>query len=87
MTEPTAEAVIRAFLLNELLYDRGLKDLGVEDPLLDRGLLDSMAILRLVAFCEERFGVSIPDSEVLPENLETIRAIAGLVERFRPGPA
>ena len=37
------EKVIRDFLLSEILYSRQVRDLGVEDPLLD-GLLDSIAI-------------------------------------------
>ena len=46
-------------------------------------LLDSLAIFKLVTFCEEQFAISIPDHEVLPDNMETVRAIAALVERQR----
>lgn len=83
MSQSATETAIQEFLLTDLLFDRNLKTLGVEEPLLERGLLDSMGVLRLVAFCEERFAVTIPDGEVLPENIESIRAIAGLVERCR----
>jgi acyl carrier protein len=53
----------------------------VDEPLLERGLLDSLAILRTVTFCEEQFGITIPDEEVLPDNFQSVRAIAELVER------
>jgi acyl carrier protein len=79
------ETAIREFLVNEVLYDRDVKDLKPEDPLIERGLLDSLAILRTVTFCEERFGITVPDDEVLPDHFESIRAIAALVDRRRAG--
>ena len=83
MTENPTEAAIREFLLTEILYDKNLKTLGSQESLLERGLLDSLGILKTVTFCEEHFGISIPDHEVLPDNLESISAIAALVERCR----
>ena len=77
------ETTIREFLTTEVFYDKDLADLGMEDSLLERGLLDSLAILKTVTFCEEQFGITIPDAEVLPDHFETVRAIAQLVERQR----
>ena len=86
MTSPTpTEARIRDFLVQDVLYDRELKDLPLEDNLLEKGLLDSLAILKVVTFCEEEFDVKIPDQDVLPDNMESVRAIAALVERVRKG--
>jgi len=79
------ESAIREFLVNEVLYDRDVKDLKAEDPLITRGLLDSLSILKTVTFCEERFGISIPDQEVLPDHFESVRTIAALVDRRRAG--
>ena len=67
----------------DVLYDKNLQTLAVDDNLIDQGLLDSLAILRVVSFCEEQFGVTIPDTEVLPDNMESVGAIAKLVERVR----
>ena len=79
------ESTIREFMVNEVLYDRDMKDLKPEDPLITRGLLDSLSILKTVTFCEERFGISIPDQEVLPDHFESVRTIAALVDRRRAG--
>jgi len=79
------ESTIRDFLVNEVLYDRDLKDLKPEDPLIARGLLDSLSILKTVTFCEERFGITVPDQDVLPDHFESVRAIAALVDRRRAG--
>jgi len=77
------ETAIRDYLLAEVLYDKNLQTLAADDNLIEKGLLDSLAILRVVSFCEEQFGVTIPDTEVLPDNMESVQAIAGLVERVR----
>jgi acyl carrier protein len=77
------ETAIREFLTTEVFYDKDLADLKAEDSLLERGLLDSLAILKTVTFCEEQFGITIPDTEVLPDHFESVRAIAKLVEKQR----
>jgi acyl carrier protein len=77
------EAAVRQFLVEDVFYDQDLKDLGPDDSLLEKGLLDSMSILKTVTFCEEQFGVTIPDEDVLPDHFESVRAIARLVERVR----
>ncbi len=82
MATPT-ETAIRDYLLAEVLYDKNLQTLAVDENLIEKGLLDSLAILRVVSFCEEQFGIRIPDTEVLPDNMESVSAIAGLVERVR----
>ena len=77
------EATVRQFLIEDVFYDKNLKDLGPEDSLLAKGLLDSLSILKTVTFCEEQFGIAIPDEDVLPDHFESVRAIAKLVERVQ----
>lgn len=71
---------IREFLATEVAPGR---DIGDGDSLLDTGVLDSMAMTRLIAFVEERFSVSVSDDDWEPENFETVSAIAALVQRKR----
>jgi methoxymalonate biosynthesis acyl carrier protein len=75
------ETILRDFIVQDILYDRHLPDLGPEDALLESELLDSIAIMQIVAYCEQLFEVEIPEEELLPEHFENIRAIGGIVER------
>ena len=77
------ETAVRQFLIEDVFYDKDLKNLGPDDSLLAKGLLDSLSILKTVTFCEEQFGITIPDEDVLPDHFESVRAIAKLVERVR----
>lgn len=83
MPVPATEATIREFLVREVFYDKDLSALRPDESLLARGLLDSLAILKIVTFCEETFGIAIPDTEVLPDHFDSIRSIAQLVEMRR----
>ena len=83
MSLTPTEAAVRQFLVEDVFYDKDLKDLGPDDSLLAKGLLDSLAILKTVTFCEEQFGIAIPDEDVLPDHFESVRAIAKLVDRVR----
>lgn len=69
---------IRGFIREDITLDA--PDARVEDdtPLLD-GILDSMSLMRLVAFLEEDFGVEIDDTAITAENFRTVEDIARLV--------
>jgi acyl carrier protein len=83
MSLSPTETTIRQFLVEDVFYDKDLKDIGPEESLLAKGLLDSLSILKTVTFCEEEFGITIPDEDVLPDHFESVRAIAKLVDRVR----
>jgi acyl carrier protein len=54
-------------------------EIAADTSLLDSGLLDSAGLFELVSFLEERFGITIEDEELLPENFDTIDEIVALV--------
>lgn len=39
---------------------------------LDTGIIDSTGVLELVSFLEEQFDITVEDSELVPENLDSI---------------
>jgi acyl carrier protein len=49
--------------------------LGDDDRLLERGIIDSMGVLELIAFLETEFGVAVGDDDVTEENLGTLASI------------
>lgn len=56
---------------------------GRETQLMETGLLDSIGLVRLIQFVEERFGISIPDADVTPDIFATPAALAAYVEARR----
>jgi acyl carrier protein len=54
---------------------------GDDDPLLATKVLDSLRTMELVAFLQERFGIVLDADDITPANLDTVNAIAKLLER------
>ena len=71
---------VRNFLIEERYWDGPRAELTDDLPLIADRVVDSMGVLRLVAWLEEEFGLSIAHSEVVPANFGTIAGIARLVE-------
>jgi acyl carrier protein len=74
------ESALREFLL-QLPAARNIRVLKPGDSLFRHGLLDSLGVTRMVAFCEETFEIEIRDEDVLPENFESVRALSRLIRR------
>lgn len=51
------------------------------ESLLDSGVMDSTGVLELIAFIEETYGITVEDSEMLPENLDSIDRVTDFVIR------
>lgn len=47
--------------------------------LLDSGIIDSTGVLEVILFIEKSFGIKVEDSEMLPDNLDSIERIANFV--------
>jgi acyl carrier protein len=61
---------------------KGTSAIRPDTELIDEGILDSLAILNLVEFLEERFNIVLPVEEFVPENFRTPAAIAALATRL-----
>jgi acyl carrier protein len=73
------KVILIDFIEQEFMRGRGAS-LKADDELLSSGIIDSLGILRLVAFVEERFGVQMPDEDVVFENFHSVNAIADYLE-------
>lgn len=72
--------ILKSFIETDLLAGQGGAQVGYGDDLLLSGLVNSLGVMRLVAFAQERFGVAIPAEDVIIENFQTIDAIAGYLQ-------
>lgn len=79
------ETVINDYISRELVPDPALLPLANDTSLLDSGILDSLSLLRLVVFLEERFGITMSDADLLPENFASVNAICAYLRAREPG--
>jgi acyl carrier protein len=75
-----AKQEIRSFIVAFFLFGQS-DDLADDASLLERGIIDSTGVLELVAYLEKTFHIKIENDELIPENLDSIDAIATFLEQ------
>jgi len=78
------ETVINDYISRELIQDQALLPLADDKSLLESGILDSLSLVRLVVFLEQRFGITIGDADLMPENFASVNAICSYVRTRGP---
>ena len=78
MNPEDIKSTVKIFILSEYLPGEDPAALTDTTPLLTTGILDSIAVLKVVTFLENQFGIVIQPHEAVVENLNTLSDI----ERF-----
>lgn len=73
------------FITKELMHQEGPGPIADDESLLDRGVIDSLGLLQLLAFLETEYRVKIRDEDVIPEHFESINAISEFIAALRSG--
>jgi acyl carrier protein len=81
----SVSADIEQFIVTELAQGRGITTLDPGDNLLSKGIVDSHGVMELVGFLEERYGISVDDADLTPENFENVESIEAFVGRKQSG--
>lgn len=71
---------VRAFVL-EYAADRGVTAVTDDEPILTNNIIDSLGSLRMVDFLETAFPLTIEDTDMLPENFQTINDVEIFINR------
>lgn len=79
------ENVVNDYISREIVQDPAQLPLSNETPLLEYGILDSLSLLQLVVFLEERFKVTVDETDLLPENFASVNTICAYLRAREPG--
>ena len=71
---------IRQFILTELVHDKKYSNLSDTDQLLETGIIDSLGMMKIIAFIEESLSIEVNDEDFTPENFASINAIFSMVQ-------
>ncbi len=69
---------ILAYIQEDLL--NGSETIAAEDDLLTSGLLDSMAVMKLITFVEEEFKTAIPPEDMTIEHFMSVETIQAYLQ-------
>lgn len=81
MQAPEIIEILSQFIIEQFLDGDGA-ELQEDTPLLEWGVIDSIAMFTLLRFIKERFAIEIPDTEVSPRNFHSIEVLQRLVSRL-----
>jgi acyl carrier protein len=74
----TIEQDVREFL-RENLFLTSVDSISDDDSFLEKGLVDSMGILHLIAFVEDKYGIRPADQDLTTENWDSIRRMSDYI--------
>ncbi len=77
--DPAISARVKDFILAEFLPGEDASELTPSTGLISSGVLDSLAVLKLVSFLEESFGIEVAAHEADADHLDTLDDITKLV--------
>jgi acyl carrier protein len=61
-----------------------IDSVGSDDGLITSGLIDSLAIVQIVLYLENKYGIDFAASGFDPERLATMASILDLIEEIHP---
>ncbi len=76
----SAEQKIRSFILENFLFTDDESALANDDSFLQKGIVDSTGMLEIIYFLEDDFNLSVEDSEMIPENLDSVNNLTAFIE-------
>ena len=81
MPELATKQKIRKFILSNFKIPSEAGGFADDDSFLSKGLIDSMGVLELLSFVKKEFQVEIKNSEIIPENFDTLNNLTRFIER------
>lgn len=77
---PKLEGIIRQYITENILFGQSYPYLDT-DSLLENGIIDSMNVIEIVVFLEEKMGIQVEDYEITPDNFDSIICLAEYTRR------
>ena len=75
---------IRQFVAENFLFSNNGFALDDDESFLEAGVVDSLGVLELVTFVEEKFDVQVSDDEIVPDNFDSVNNLAAYIGTKRP---
>ena len=72
---------VRDYLREDLFIEFGPEEYGTADSLVDAGVLDSLALVRLCLWIEQQFGIEVDLASVDAATIDSVDRIAAYIDR------
>ena len=79
------EQQVRNYILENFLFTNDASALANDVSFLEKGIVDSTGVLEMILFLEQEFAIKVADSEMVPENLDSVVNIVHYVQSKHVG--
>lgn len=79
MTAESEKAKLMEYIISDLARGKGVRNLTDADDLVQSDIMDSLGIMKLILFLEDRYSVTISDDDLTLENFSCVNSIYSLV--------
>jgi len=81
MSGESIREIIREFIRIDLAKNSEHLEITDQDNIIMNGMVDSLGLIKVVNFLEERFSIKLLDENIIPDNFESIESITILLEQ------
>ena len=75
------KADLREFIIDNFMMGMNPDELTETGSFLELGIIDSTGVLELVGFLEEKYSLEVADSDLVPDNLDSLENLVKYVQR------
>ena len=72
---------LRSYIAENILYSSKGFPYSDDTSFLENGIVDSMNMMEIVMFVEEKFGVAVTDEDITPDNFDSVNRLADFIRR------
>ncbi len=79
--------LLREHIINQYIKTKEPEGFNDDYNLIDEGILDSLAIMNLIAWLEKHFSIEFDEGDIVLENFNSVNALLGFVQHKRAASA
>ena len=77
----TIESQIKDYIAKNLLFSSDGFGYPDDASFLEEGIVDSQGVMELVLFVEEAFKIGVDDSDIIPDNFDSVSQLSAYIQR------
>jgi acyl carrier protein len=75
------EQQIKSYIAKNLIFSGDEFNYPDHASFLEEGIVDSLGVMELVSFVEDKFGVKVADQDITPDNFDSVTKLSAYVQR------